>query len=53
MEKEKAVLYPKRGGVASVRQLHDIVEHDGAIEEVLEEECAAITLNKVLKNGIK
>ena len=40
VEKEKAVLYPKRGDVASVRRLQGIVKHDGTIDEGLE--CAVV-----------
>jgi bifunctional DNA-binding transcriptional regulator/antitoxin component of YhaV-PrlF toxin-antitoxin module len=31
VEKEKAVLYPKRGDVASVRRLHGIIKHTGTV----------------------
>jgi AbrB family looped-hinge helix DNA binding protein len=37
VEKGKAVLYPKRGNVASVRKLHGIIEHEGTIDEGIDE----------------
>ena len=37
VEKGKAVLYPKRGNVASVRKLHGIIEHKGTIDEGIDE----------------
>ena len=42
VEKEKAVLYPKRGDVASVRRLHGIIKHDGTIDEGIEEGYAVM-----------
>lgn len=37
IEKGKAVLYPHRGSVASVRRLHGIIKHEGTIDEGIEE----------------
>jgi AbrB family looped-hinge helix DNA binding protein len=37
VEKGKAVLYPRRGSVASVRRVHGILKHRGAIDEGIEE----------------
>ncbi len=42
IEKGKAVLYPHRGSVASVRRVHGIVEHEGTIDEGIEEGYAAM-----------
>ena len=37
VEKGKAVLYPHRGSVASVKSIHGIIKHKGAIDEGIEE----------------
>lgn len=37
IEKGKAVIYPHRGSVASVRRLHGIIKHEGTIDEGIEE----------------
>ncbi len=42
IEKGKAVLYPHHGSVASVRWVHGIVKHEGAIDEGIEEGYAAM-----------
>ncbi len=42
IEKGKAVLYPHRGSVASVKRVHGIVKHEGTIDEGIEEGYAAM-----------
>ena len=42
IEKGKAVLYPHRGSVASVRRLHGIIKHEGTIDEGIEEGYAVM-----------
>ena len=42
IEKGKAVLYPHRGSVASVRRLHGIIKHKGTIDEGIEEGYAVM-----------
>ncbi|MCZ7402117.1 MAG: hypothetical protein O8C61_07830 [Candidatus Methanoperedens sp.] len=42
MTEGKAVLYPHRGSPASVRSLHDIIKHEGTIDEGIEEGYAAM-----------
>ncbi len=37
IEKGKAVLYPHRGSVASVKRIHGIIKHKGTIDEGIEE----------------
>ncbi len=37
IEKGKAVLYPHRGSVASVKRIHGIIKHEGVIDEGIEE----------------
>ncbi len=36
LEKGRAVLYPHRGNIASVRRVHGIIKHEGTIEEGIE-----------------
>jgi len=42
VEKGKAVLYPKRGSITSVRKLHGIINHETSIEDGIEEGFATI-----------
>lgn len=42
VEKGKAVLYPHRGSVASVRKVHGVIVHKGTIDEGIEEGYAAM-----------
>ncbi len=42
VEKGKAVLYPHRGSVASVRRVHGIIKHEGTIDEGIEEGYTAM-----------
>ena len=42
IEKGKAVLYPHRGSVSSVRRLHGIIKHEGTIETGIEEGYAVM-----------
>ncbi len=37
IEKGKAVLYPHRGSMASVKRIHGIIKHKGSIDEGIEE----------------
>ncbi len=37
IEKGRAVIYPHRGSVASVRRVHRIIKHKGTIDEGIEE----------------
>lgn len=37
IERGKAVIYPHRGSTASVRRVHGIIQHEGSIEEGIEE----------------
>ncbi len=42
IEKGRAVLYPHRGSAASVRRVHGIIRHKGAIDEGIEEGYRAL-----------
>ena len=37
VEKGKAVLYPKRGHVTSVKNVHGIIKHEGTIDDGIDE----------------
>lgn len=42
IEKGRAVLYPHRGSVNSVKRVHGIIRHEGTIDEGIEEGYAAM-----------
>jgi AbrB family looped-hinge helix DNA binding protein len=42
VEKGKAVLYPHRGSLASVKRIHGIIKHKGTIDEGIDEGYAAM-----------
>lgn len=43
VEKGKAVLYPHRGSLASVKRIHGIIKHKGTIDEGIDEGYAAMS----------
>jgi len=42
VEKGKAVLYPHRGSIASVKRIHGIIKHKGTIDEGIDEGYAVM-----------
>ncbi|MCL7414432.1 MAG: AbrB/MazE/SpoVT family DNA-binding domain-containing protein [ANME-2 cluster archaeon] len=47
VEQDKAVIYPKRGDPASVKKLHGIIKHKGAIDEGIDEGYAVMGAESV------